>query len=99
MEVWRAKHLMQTPSSNSKRRFRAVQRILSVGGFSVLAGLFGFGLTWLVVGIIAAIRFKSFGEKIDFAAKSMPILIAGGIVGFIIGFVVSLKMAKGVQKP
>ena len=64
----------------------------------MLAGLFGFGLTWLVIGIIAAIRFNTLGEKFDFAAKSMPILIIGGVLGFIIGLVVSMKTAKSGPK-
>ena len=89
---------MKTHSSKPKNRFRLVQRILSVGGFSILSGFSAFGLTWLVVGIIAGIRFKTLDEKFDFAAKNMPILIAGGIAGFIIGLVYSLKTAKAGPK-
>jgi hypothetical protein len=67
---------------------------LSIGGFSVLAGLSGFGLTWLVVGTIAGFCFKTMDGKIDFFARSMPLLIVGGMFGFAVGFVVSLKKAK-----
>jgi hypothetical protein len=69
-------------------------RILSIGGFAVLAGLCGFGATWLVAGFLAKEIFKTVDEQLDFATKSMPILIAGGIISFIIGLVVSLKVAK-----
>jgi len=89
---------MDTHSSNAKHLFRVVQRILSVGGFSVLAGFCAFGLSWLVILIIAGIHFKTLGEKIDFWAKCMPILKAGGIVGFFIGLVISLKTAKAGPK-
>lgn len=89
---------MKSQPSSSKRRFRIVQGILSIGGFSILAGMCGFGATWLVVGIIAAIRFKTLDEKFDFAAKSMPILIAGGILGFVVGFMIFLKKAKAGPK-
>ena len=85
---------MQNHQSSSKRQFRMVQRILSVGGFSLLAGLFGLGLTWLLVGIISAARSKTDNQFFEFAARSMPILIAGGIVGFVIGLAVSLRTAR-----
>ena len=75
-----------------------LQQILSIGGFSVLAGFFGFGLTWLVVGITGAVRFKTSNQIFDFAAKSFPMLIAGGIVGSIIGFVYALKTASAGPK-
>ena len=73
-------------------------RILSIVGFTVLAGLCGFGTTWLVIGFLAKGIFKTVDNQFDFAAKSMPILIAGGIIGFIIGLVVSLKVAKADPK-
>ena len=73
-------------------------RILSIGGFAVLAGLCGFGATWLVAGFLAKEIFKTVDEQLDFATKSMPILIAGGIISFIIGLVVSLKVAKADPK-
>lgn len=90
-------------SSTSKKHQTAkqpitVSRIFSVGGFAILAGLSGFGATWLVVGILAKVIFKTIDSQLDFAAKSMPILIAGGIVGFIIGLVASLKVAMADPK-
>jgi hypothetical protein len=51
-----------------------------------------------VVGFLAKIIFKDFDNQLDFAAKSMPILIAGGIICFIVGLVVSLNVAKADPK-
>jgi hypothetical protein len=73
-------------------------QILSIGGFAVLTGLCGFGATCLVVGFLAKAIFKTVDKQLDFATKSMPILIAGGIVGFITGLVVSVKAAKSDPK-
>jgi hypothetical protein len=96
--------LSKIDSSNSSKNDQrtgqpiTISRILSVGGFAVLAGLSGFGATWLVVGILAKVIFKTIDSQLDFAAKSMPILMIGGIVGFIIGLVISLKVATADPK-
>ena len=66
-------------------------RILSVVGFSVLATFFGVGVAWLVVGVLAVI-FKQHGDQL--VAGSMPILIAGGTLGFLVGLVISVRVAK-----
>jgi hypothetical protein len=87
---------MEGHSSNlpKKHRFKMVQKVLAIGGFAILAGLCGFGATWLVVGVIAKIRFNTLDEQLIFAGKSMPILIAGGVVGSIIGLVISFKVVQ-----
>lgn len=66
-------------------------RILSVVGFSILAAFVGVGIAWLVVGILAAI-FKWPGDQIF--AGSIPILIAGGAFGLVVGLVVSFRVAR-----
>jgi hypothetical protein len=87
---------MEEHSSNlpKKDRFKMVQKVLAIGGFTVLAGSCGVGVTWLVVGVIAKIRFNTLDEQLVFTGKSMPILIAGGFVGFIIGVAISFKVVK-----
>jgi len=92
------KPLTDPSGSPPKNQPITTQSILSIGGFAVLAGLSGFGLTWLVIGFFAKGIFKNTNDQLDFAAKSMPILIAGGIIGFIVGLVVSLKVAKADPK-
>src|SRR5208283_967032 len=82
------KPLTDPSGSPPKNQPITTQSILSIGGFAVLAGLSGFGLTWLVIGFFAKGIFKNTNDQLDFAAKSMPILIAGGIIGFIVGLVV-----------
>lgn len=86
--------------SNPPKKHRPIttQSALSIGGFAVLAGLAGFGLTWLVVGFWAIHIYKNIDDQFVFAAKSMPMLIAGGIIGFIVGLVVSLKVARADPK-
>jgi hypothetical protein len=74
--------------------FNRLSRVLSIVGFSILSGLFGLGLTWLVVGIYAKFAIKTLDAQLDFAAKNMPILVVGGVVGFIAGIIVSLRVAK-----
>ncbi len=89
-----------TAPSNPTKKHRpiTIQSALSIGGFAVLAGLAGFGLTWLVVGFWAIHIYKNVNDQFVFAAKSMPVLIAGGIIGFIVGLVVSAKVAKADPK-
>jgi hypothetical protein len=70
-------------------------RILSVVGFSVLSTFFGVGVAWLVVGILAAL-FKQHGDQL--IAGSMPILVAGGALGFLVGLVISVRVAKADQE-
>jgi hypothetical protein len=70
-------------------------RILSIVGFSILAAFFGVGIAWLAVGILATI-FKQHGDQL--VAGSMPILIAGGVLSFIVGLVVSVRIAKSDPK-
>jgi hypothetical protein len=86
--------------SNPPKKHRPIttQSALSIGGFAVLAGLAGFGLTWLVVGFWAIHIYKNVNDQFVFAAKSMPVLIAGGIIGFIVGLVVSVKVARADPK-
>ena len=88
----------QNTLEHSEKRAITGLRLLSVVGFAILAGLSGFGLTWLVFGIITANRFKSVVEALDHAGKSMPILVAGGIIGFTVGLIVSIKVAKADPK-
>lgn len=91
---------LPTPCIEPHRRRQPLTagRLLSVLGFAVLSGFTGFGLTWLVVGIIAGRRFQHVEDKLDFAAKSMPVLIIGGIVGFIAGLIISLVVATRDSK-
>jgi len=79
----------------SKKQIQPITglRLLFAGGFAVLAGMSGFGLTWLAIGIAGGVRFKTFDEKIVFASRCMPVMVAGGIIGFIIGFVINNRMA------
>ena len=69
--------------------------ILSVVGFSVLAAFCGVGVAWIVVGILAN-AFKSHGDQL--VAGCMPTLIAGGVLGFVAGLVVSIRAAKSDPK-
>jgi hypothetical protein len=70
-----------------------LSRALSVAGFSVLAGFFGVGVAWIVIGIWASV-FKHQSVFRDMASQIMPFLIGGGVAGFIIGLMVSLRVAK-----
>jgi hypothetical protein len=56
---------------------------LSVAGFAVLAAFCGVGVVWLVVGTAAHHMAKDHGD--GFIASSIPLLVAGGVVGFIVG--------------
>jgi hypothetical protein len=66
-------------------------RTLSAVGFSVLSAFFGVGVAWLAVGILAKIFKQRFDQIVD---ASMPLLIVGGVLGLIVGLVVSVRMAK-----
>jgi hypothetical protein len=70
-------------------------RILPIVGFSVLAAFCGVGVTWLPVSILA-ILFKHHREQI--VAGCMPILIAGGVLGFVADMVVSTRVARSDPK-
>jgi hypothetical protein len=83
-----------SPKCLSSKQPITGSQILSIGGFAVLAGLSGFGATWLVIGFLAKVIFKTVDKQLDFAAKCMPILLAGGVISFVIGLVVSMKVAK-----
>lgn len=74
--------------------FKKISRFLSIVGFSILSGMFGFGLTWLAVGFYSKFAFKTVDDQLDFAGKMMPALIVGGILGFIIGIIISIYVAK-----
>lgn len=67
-------------------------RILAAAGFSILSGLCGIGLSWIVVGILATTRSRAAADK--FVAESMPILFAGGLIGVIVGVVVSVIVLR-----
>jgi hypothetical protein len=85
-------HLKQQPITTT--------RILSVFGFSVLSGLCGVGLTSVVLGFFANHnpRFSGNGDRVGFLADSATIIMIGGIVGFIVGLVISLKAANANPK-
>lgn len=91
-------------SSSPSKKHQSIKQpitgsqILSIGGFAILAGLSGFGATWLVVGFLAKVIFKTVDKQLDFAAKCMPLLIAGGVVGFIMGLIASMKAANSDPK-
>jgi hypothetical protein len=82
------------------KKFRSISwpSILPIGGFTILAGLFGSGLAWLVTGLYAKMVFNTVEEQLDFAGKSMPFMIAGGIIGLIVGFFVSASVARADPK-
>ena len=63
-------------------------RVLYVLAFSILSGLFGVGITWL------ALAFLYVRNHDDRLVKVMPFLLAGGVVGFVIGAVVVTRMIK-----
>jgi hypothetical protein len=65
-----------------------LSRILSIVGFSILSGLFGIGVTWL---LLAFLYVRNNDERLT---KIMPLLLVGGIVGLIIGIIVALRVAK-----
>jgi hypothetical protein len=73
----------QTPSKTS--------RVLSFVGFIVLAVFCGIGIAWIAVGLLANIIYRN---RWDVVAHSMPVLIAGGMAGFIAGLVVAIKIAR-----
>lgn len=66
-------------------------RVLSFVGFSVLCAFFGVGVVWILIGIFAA-TFKQNGDPL--IAGSLPMLIAGGVIGLAMGLVVSIKTAR-----
>src|SRR5579862_5468283 len=66
-------------------------RILSMVGFSILAALFGVGVAWIFVCILVFI-FRHHSEQIF--THYMPIFIAGGTLGLVVGIVVSVRVAK-----
>jgi hypothetical protein len=72
-----------------------LSRILSVVGFSILAVFFGVGVAWLAVGILVSI-FNRHGDQL--ITGCMPILVAGGVLGFVAGLVVSLREARSDPK-
>jgi len=67
---------------------KSLTRILSIIGFSILSGMFGLGVTWIVVAFVF-VRGND-----DRLTKIMPLLLIGGIVGLIVGIVVALRVAK-----
>lgn len=67
-------------------------RMLPAAGFSVLSAFCGVGLTWLLVAFSAHTHSVGAGYKL--LVESMPILVAGGVVGAIVGLVVSLRVLK-----
>jgi len=69
-----------------------LSRILSIVGFSILSGLFGLGVTWLVVAFLFV---RNNDERLT---KIMPLLLAGGVIGLIVGIFVSLRVAKADSK-
>ena len=86
--------------SHLKQQPITATRILSVLGFSVLSGLCGVGLTSVVLGIFANHNphFSGNGDRIGFLADSATIFAIGGVVGFIVGLVISLKVANANPK-
>jgi hypothetical protein len=67
-------------------------RFLSIVGFVVLSAFCGVGIAWIVVGLLANSIFKTHAD--GFIAKSMPILLAGGLLGLIIGVVVAVRATR-----
>ncbi|HEV2695879.1 MAG TPA: hypothetical protein VG347_23520 [Verrucomicrobiae bacterium] len=86
---------METHSSKTKPLFEKVQKGIFLVGFSVLSGMFGLGLTWLVFAVTVLPWFKSSNHGFDPIAWCMPVLLIGGVAGFIIGLIFSLKKAAG----
>ena len=89
-----------THLSNPPKKHQPItaSRILSIVGFTVLAGLCGFALPYLVVGYTANHTLKTLDDKIDYIIKGMPIFIIGGIVGAIVGLIVSIAVFKADPK-
>jgi presenilin-like A22 family membrane protease len=59
--------------------------VFSVAGFSILAALCGVGVVSMVFAVIANHMTKDRGEGL--MASSLPMLVTGGVVGFIVGLV------------
>lgn len=72
-----------------------VSSVLRIFGFSILSAFFGVGVAWILVAIAARI---SRNHGIQILTGSMPILLLGGVVGFITGLVISLRVAKASLK-
>jgi hypothetical protein len=68
-------------------------RILSIVGFSVLTTFFAVGVAWIVILILAS-TFRSYGDRL--ITGSEPILIACGAAGFVIGLVISMRVAEPI---
>jgi hypothetical protein len=71
--------------------FNKSSRILSALGFSVLSTFCGMGVGWVATAIFAII-FKQRAERL--LSECIPMVIVGGALGLIIGFVVSFRVAK-----
>lgn len=67
-------------------------RLLSVIGFVVLSAFCGVGLAWIIVGLFASSMVK--GRADSFVAQSMPVLAVGGVLGFVIGLLVAMRVAR-----
>jgi hypothetical protein len=83
----RISHSTEHLLRNSILPVKNLSRILAIAGFSILSGLFGMGLTWLVV---AFLFIRNNDERLT---KVMPALLTGGFIGLVIGSIISVRVA------
>ena len=74
-------------------------RILYVAGFSIFTGLFGMGITWLVaVTCLVILRHNQNLFSNGLLTGMLPVLLTGGALGFVIGLVLSWRVAGASPK-
>jgi hypothetical protein len=84
---------------------------LSLAIFSVLSAFTGVGAAWILVATIANFMNRASDGHVDaitggrgdaFVARSIPLLVAGGVLGFVAGLLgkaISEKRKSNAQQP
>ena len=84
-----------TPGTMNKSHTR-LNRFFLIGAFAIFGGFGGTGIASVVVGLLANHMAKRQGD--DLMAGSIPILVVGGALGFVSGFMLSLLIFKKRSK-
>jgi len=85
------------PASDAPLTSMPLRSVVSIGLFAILSAFSGVGLAWMVIATIANHMNRTSGAQHvspivggrgdDFVANSIPILVAGGFLGLVIGLV------------
>lgn len=89
-----------TAKSTYQRFLDQFSLFLRIIGFSVLATFCGVGVAWIAVATLANLFIyqgdRNQGDGI--VAGSMPALILGGVIGLVVGTIVSVRVARAKLK-